>query len=107
AIDRDTLENYETLTVGQVGDASTRQDTRDFYAYHASTLNVAFADGSVRNFADENNDGFVNPGFGVDASSATTAATGYLSSEVEINGFEWYTGTFLDTDFIQKAYEGA
>ena len=27
------------------------QDTRDMYAYHGGTLNVAFADGSVRNFS--------------------------------------------------------
>ena len=105
-IDRATLETYTPKTVGEVGNGDTHQDTRDFFAYHAKTLNVAFADGSVRNFVDENGDGFINPGFGVDPTTATTASTGYTSPEVEINSFDWYTGTFLEGGVIQKVFEG-
>ena len=102
---RAELEQYNNKTIGDTGNGDTHQDTRDFFAWHASTTNVAFADGSVRNFVDENGDGFLNPGFEVDG--ATVPVTGYLSSEVEINGFDWYTGTFLDTDVLQKQYEGS
>ena len=80
------------------------QDTRDWYAYHSKSVNVVFADGSVRSLDDTNGDGFVNPGFGVD-SSATFEQTGYTSSEVEINPFDMFAGVLLKGSFPTKAFE--
>ena len=106
-ITRTELENYTPLTIGDAGVATGyRQDTRDMYAYHASSLNVAFADGSVRNFTDENGDGFINPGFDPTIGGSPSVAThGYTSAEVEVNVFDWYTGVFLDADFLEKSFE--
>ncbi|MEM9943728.1 MAG: prepilin-type N-terminal cleavage/methylation domain-containing protein [Planctomycetota bacterium] len=103
--DRASLEATSFLTKGQIGDGTYRQDTRDMYAYHSKELNVVFADGTVRSFSDDNGDGFVNPGFGIDPSVATTALTGYTSPEVEVNGFDWYTGIFLQGDTLVKKFE--
>ncbi len=80
------------------------QDTRDWFAYHSKSVNVVFADGSVRALEDVNGDGFINPGFGVD-SSASFESTGYLSSEVEINPFEMYTGVMLKGNVPTKRFE--
>jgi prepilin-type N-terminal cleavage/methylation domain-containing protein/prepilin-type processing-associated H-X9-DG protein len=81
------------------------QDTRDWFAYHSKSVNVVFADGSVRALEDTNGDGFVNPGFGVDGGSATFETTGYTSSEVEINPFDMYSGVLLKGTFPTKAFE--
>ena len=106
ATPRATINESSNLTVGETGDGLTHQDTRDFFAYHQKTCNVAMADGSVRAFADDNGDGFINPGFGVLASNSSTADTGYTSPEVEINHFDWYTGSTLQSGAIVKRYEG-
>ena len=102
---RSNLQETTFLTQGELGDGSFRQDTRDMYAYHSKALNVVFADGSVRSFADDNGDGFINPGFGIDPNSATVALTGYTSPEVEVSSFEWYTGIFLQAEYLQKKFE--
>jgi len=80
------------------------QDTRDWFAYHTKSVNVVFADGSVRALEDTNGDGFINPGFLVD-SSATFEQTGYTASEVEINPFDMFTGTLLKGSFPTKSFE--
>jgi len=100
-----SLAAYINLTIGENGDGQIRQDTRDFFAYHQKTLNVAMADGSVRNFEDTNGDGYINPGFGVSPSTATRGLTGYTSAEVEVNGFDWYTGTLIQGSFDEKKFE--
>ncbi len=101
---RQYLERWAQLVEGDLGlcgqSTDNRQDTRDFFAWHAKTMNIAFADGSIRNFVDENGDGYINPGFDPTvrgSQNPTTLDHGYLSGEVEINGFEWFTGTFFDT----------
>ena len=66
--------------------------TRDFFAWHQKTVNVAFADGSVRAIEDANGDGYINPGFGVDPSVATFENTGYTSAECEVNPWEMFPG---------------
>jgi prepilin-type processing-associated H-X9-DG protein len=81
------------------------QDTRDWYAYHQKTINVLFADGSVRAFTDANGDGYVNPGFAIDAAQATPVNTGFLSPETEVNPWELYPGVFLTGDFPAKRFE--
>ena len=90
---------------GQVGvPGQILQDTRDWYAYHAKSVNLAFADGSVRSVEDTNGDGFINPGFVVDA-SASFENTGYLSSEVEVNPWDVYPGVLLRGSFPTKRFE--
>jgi len=90
---------------GQVGIAGqVLQDTRDWFAYHSKSVNLAFADGSVRSIEDTNGDGFINPGFVVDA-SATFQNTGYLSSETEVNPWEVYPGVLLRGSFPTKKFE--
>jgi prepilin-type processing-associated H-X9-DG protein len=102
---RANLEATSFLTAGELGDSTYRQDTRDMYAYHSKSLNVVFADGSVRSFSDSNGDGFINPGFGINPASATIGLTGYTSPEVEVSSFEWYTGIFLESKVLEKRFE--
>lgn len=90
---------------GHVGIAGQiLQDTRDWFAYHSKSVNLSFADGSVRSIEDTNGDGFINPGFVVDA-TATFENTGYLSSEVEVNPWEVYPGVLLRGSFPTKRFE--
>jgi prepilin-type processing-associated H-X9-DG protein len=81
------------------------QDTRDFFAWHQKTVNVAFADGSVRAIEDANGDGYINPGFGVDPSVATFQNTGYTSAETEVNPWEMFPGVLLNGSFPVKKFE--
>lgn len=93
-------------TKGQVGTpGQILQDTRDWYAYHSKSVNIAFADGSVRSIEDTNGDGFINPGFVVDGATATFEKTGYLSSEVEVNPWEMFPGVLLKGSFPTKKFE--
>ena len=80
------------------------QDTRDWYAWHTKSVNIVFADGSVRAIEDVNGDGFINPGFLVD-NTASFATTGYTSSEVEVNPWEMYPGVLLKGSFPTKKFE--
>ena len=90
---------------GDVGLAGViLQDTRDWFAYHAKAVNVVYADGSVRALEDINGDGFINPGFAVDPTS-TFENTGYTSSEVEVEPWDLYSGTFLRSTAATKAFE--
>ena len=96
--------NYPTL--GEIGVADTiLQDTRDWFAYHMKSVNLVFADGSVRAIEDVNGDGFINPGFAVDPAAASFVNTGYLSSETETNPWEVYPGTLLQGTFPTKKFE--
>ena len=103
------LKDSPLLTEGSTGDGLYHQDTRDMRAYHSKSLNVVFADGSVRSFFDANNDGFINPGFDVSGATGTdeerAATIGYLSSEVEVSSFDWYTGVFLNGSALEKGFE--
>jgi prepilin-type N-terminal cleavage/methylation domain-containing protein/prepilin-type processing-associated H-X9-DG protein len=95
-------------TYGKVGEAGVPgqflQDTRDWYAYHSANVNLVFADGSVRSIEDVNKDGYINPGFVVDG-TATSVATGYLSSEIEANPWDLYPGVLLKGTFPTKKFE--
>lgn len=95
--------NYPTLGQAGVNDIYL-QDTRDMYAWHAKTVNIVFADGSVRALEDGNGDGFINPGFAVPA-TANFAETGYTSSETEVNPWEMYPGVLLKGSFPTKKFE--
>ena len=79
------------------------QDTRDWAAVHgagkSATVNLLMADGSVKVARDLNGDGFLNPGFPVDPSSASIESTGYTDNTVELAPFEVYSGpTLFNTD---------
>ena len=69
------------------------QDTRAWGAVHAGTCNVLMADGSVKNFTDQNNDGYLNPGFPVTGSGMAGC---YRSSLIELPAAEIYSGMFLE-----------
>ncbi|HBE70786.1 MAG TPA: prepilin-type cleavage/methylation domain-containing protein [Planctomycetaceae bacterium] len=83
------------------------QDTRDWFAVHGGgkggVCNLLFADGSVRQFSDTNNDKFLNPGFTVPTTltSAEYAKIGYRSGEVELPPSQVFSGLFLQS--MQKA----
>lgn len=82
------------------------QDTRDWFAVHGggsrSSCNILMADGSVKEFTDNNNDKFLNPGFPVPASGSANALAdsayseiGYRGPEVELPPGDIFSGVFL------------
>ncbi|MEQ8789438.1 MAG: DUF1559 domain-containing protein [Pirellulaceae bacterium] len=77
------------------------QDTRDWYAVHgggsSASANILMADGAIKEFADLNNDKFLNPGFPVpDTLTDDEYATiGYRNSQVEVPQGEMFNGIFL------------
>ena len=73
------------------------QDTRDWFAWHNNSVNLLFADGSVRNFADLNKDGFLNPGFPVpdNLTQAEYDVIGYKDSTVELPPTAVYSGVMI------------
>ena len=92
------------------------QDTRDWFAWHSGSVNVVFADGSVRALEDVNGDGYINPGFratglvtsasGFDSiAEAQSATVGYQDSETEVNPWELFSGTFLNDGVAGKGFE--
>lgn len=56
----------------------TLQDYRLFSPLHRGSANILFADGSVRSFDDENDDGLLNNGF------SPTATNGFKGTEIEL-----------------------
>jgi prepilin-type N-terminal cleavage/methylation domain-containing protein/prepilin-type processing-associated H-X9-DG protein len=83
------------------------QDTRDWFALHLGSVNVLMADASVKNFIDTNRDGYLNPGFPLDA-NLTTAQTiniGYTDSTVEIAPGSMFNGVFLDETQFKGKFE--
>ncbi len=75
------------------------QDTRDWFAVHGGgrnlSCNILMADGSVKNIADGNGDGYLNPGFAMDPTLASDD-DGYLDSTVELQPFEVYSGPTIE-----------
>ena len=101
-----TIPGFAYPSRGEVGvDNVILQDTRDWFAYHSKTVNIVFADGSVRAIEDTNGDGFINPGFKVDPATASFENTGYTSSETESSPWEMYPGVFLKGSFPTKKFE--
>lgn len=77
------------------------QDTRDFYAVHASQANVLMADGSVKTIKDLNGDNFFNPGFPV-TTGFTGAEDGYTSNICEVESFDVFFGVELNWELVSK-----
>lgn len=71
------------------------QDTRDWRAYHSGSVNVCFADGSVRKLYDTNGDGYINPGFNATGANVSGSVTAYTDNLCEVNPWDLYTGTHL------------
>jgi len=61
-----------------VWNKNVRQDYRGFAPVHRGQCNILFADGSVRSFEDQNDDGFLNNGF------AAVPDSGFTSNVVEV-----------------------
>ncbi|NQV28439.1 MAG: DUF1559 domain-containing protein [Rhodopirellula sp.] len=85
------------------------QDTRDWFAIHRGTCNLLMADGSVKAVTDLNGDGFLNPGFPVDASTETRAdlstKVGYVDGTVELAAFDVYSGVLLKSNSSKGKFE--
>jgi prepilin-type N-terminal cleavage/methylation domain-containing protein/prepilin-type processing-associated H-X9-DG protein len=80
------------------------QDTRDWRAWHGGSLNLLFADGSVRKVYDTNYDGYINPGFAIQP-KPDTSLTGYADNRCEVNPWDLFPGAFLEQGVNRKAYE--
>jgi prepilin-type N-terminal cleavage/methylation domain-containing protein/prepilin-type processing-associated H-X9-DG protein len=79
----DNILKTDVLIPGRTA-ALVFQDTRDWFALHGGakggSLNLLFADGSVREFFDANSDKFLNPGFAIpsELNNTNNSAIGYL-----------------------------
>ncbi len=75
------------------------QDTRDWSAVHGNgtgSCNMLFADGSVREYSDQNQDKYLNPGFQLNPATPNLAQNvGYTDGLVELPNREVYNGIFL------------
>lgn len=88
----------------QVGNTARHlQDYRDMAPTHAGQCNVLFADGSIRTFKDLNGDGYLNPGFNIDATAASTAldAVGYRDARVELPPEVVFSGVFIEKQTLK------
>lgn len=91
------------------------QDTRDWFAIHAGSVNVLMGDGSVKTFFDTNGDGYLNPGFPVGKLADGTDDTplseteivdvGYADSTTEMAKTDFFAGVFLSETFFKGAFE--
>jgi len=85
------------------------QDTRDWYCVHGSgrnlSCNILMADGSVKEFADLNQDRYLNPGFPVPAGlpDLDYQEIGYTDGIVELHPKDIFNGIFLVGDFAKSA----
>jgi len=89
---------------GSASNPLVLQDTRDWHAWHSKAANILFADGSVRQLFDLNGDGYINPGFVLNATE-DPELMGYTDNRCEVNPWECYNGIFLDSRFTRKAFE--
>jgi prepilin-type N-terminal cleavage/methylation domain-containing protein/prepilin-type processing-associated H-X9-DG protein len=64
------------------------QDYRGFGSVHRNSVNIVFADGSVRSLLDSNKDGWLNNGF--------PAGNGFEDSEIEVPESELYSKYSVD-----------
>ena len=87
------------------GEGYFLHDTRDWYAHHNGTANILMADGSVKQFADQNGDRYLNPGFvGFDvpatdppsaAGEAGHSSVLFQEGPIELPPAQIFSGVFL------------
>ncbi|MDX1948679.1 MAG: DUF1559 domain-containing protein [Pirellulaceae bacterium] len=80
--------------------ATFLQDWRNLYAVHGGrnpVCNILMADGSVREFRDLNNDGFLNPGFPISGAATPTEllSIGYQDNTLELHRGEFFSGIWI------------
>jgi prepilin-type N-terminal cleavage/methylation domain-containing protein/prepilin-type processing-associated H-X9-DG protein len=92
---------------GTAGTGTYLQDTRDWFAVHANSVNVAFADGSVKQFYDNNGDGYINPGFPIPENLTDTqyAGIGFRNADVEMEPERFFAGTFVSDEVFKGRFE--
>lgn len=96
---------------GPPGNNMYLQSTLGWYASHNGgsngSVNLLFADSSVRNFIDANGDGFLNPGFPVpdDLTDLEYASLGYRSSEVDLPAARCFSNIFLNPNAVKGVLE--
>ncbi len=94
---------------GPGGTDTYLQDTRDWYCVHGSSnkasCNILMADGSVKEFNDQNGDKFLNPGFPIadGLTPAQKAGIGYHDATVELNEFEITSRVFIGSEVNKMA----
>lgn len=92
--------------VGPGGQAVHLQDTRDFGTVHGSgtqkSVNILFADGSVKTIYDLNGDGYINPGFRGPFNEGTATTDGFTSDECEVDPSEMWNGSYLNFEEYVK-----
>ncbi len=69
------------------------QDTRAWSAVHGKSCNLLMADGSVKEVADQNRDGYLNPGFVIETGQE---AGGYKPGPIELLPGDVFCGVFLE-----------
>ena len=84
------------------------QDTRDWFAWHGGGsggkyVQIVMADGSVKKFYDQDDDGYLNPGFPAD--QGTIETTGYTTNTVELPPAEITSRAVLDDRLIKGNFE--
>jgi prepilin-type N-terminal cleavage/methylation domain-containing protein/prepilin-type processing-associated H-X9-DG protein len=98
--------------VGPGGNLVHLQDTRDFGTVHGSgtqkSVNILFADGSVKQIYDVNGDGYINPGFTGPFTPANATNDGFTSDECEVDPAEMWNGSYLNfEEFIKGKFDTA
>ncbi len=83
------------------------QDTRDWFAIHQGSVNVLMGDGSVKQFFDENADGYLNPGFIVSPTADQVDNVGYSDGTIEMPRSEFFGGIFLNEAYFKGNFEEA
>jgi prepilin-type processing-associated H-X9-DG protein len=85
-------------SVPAVDGAAWLQDTRDWFAIHRGTCNILMADGSVKNFVDQNGDLYLNPGFPIPKglTEAQYDQIGYRNDVKELHEARIFSGVFLE-----------
>ena len=89
-----------TTSAPLLGAVLVLQDTRDWSAVHGAQANILMADGSVKVLTDLNGDKYFNPGFAATGGSIQT--DGYTDAQCEVNPGEFFFGTLLNSDLVQK-----
>ncbi|TWT92364.1 DUF1559 family PulG-like putative transporter [Stieleria varia] len=106
----DSLKNCEPPT-GSSGNNMYMQSTLGWMATHQGSggysLNMLFADGSVRGFTDGNGDLFLNPGFPIpdDLTESQYDTIGYRDSTPELGKGDFFSGVFLAPSTLKGYFE--